>query len=276
MSIKHISQIEYVVQYCSWFGTLCNWFCSRYVNKQDTLTSIIISNKHTHITLTGKNIIDCNRNDDCDNGQYTCEGDGCEIKCSGKDSCDDSRFYCTGSCSVECTEEYACADTNFYFTGGEVTVDCTADNTCSNAAFYASNATVVTFSCEADSACEDSGIYMSGDSTFSIECDGSYACSHLYCYCQGSTGCETSGTLTCHEDAAFDFFVQRYVILFFFNFYYYGRLIPQFPEFSVLLLLCFVCVFFCLSFCFFQNVHAVIYSCFNFCKFNFVNVLLLY
>ena len=51
---------------------------------------------------------------------------------------------------------------------------------------------------------------MSGDSTFSVVCDGSYACSHLYCYCQGSTGYETSGTLTEHEDDAFDFFVNRH------------------------------------------------------------------
>ena len=50
---------------------------------------------------------------------------------------------------------------------------------------------------------------MSEDSTFSVVCDGSYACSHLYCFCQGSTDCETSGTLTCHDEDAIDFFVNR-------------------------------------------------------------------
>ena len=143
--------------------------------------------------------VDCIYPDSCANGNYECEGEGCQIECSGSASCDASTFTCTDSCSVTCGGYGgydACSDTTFYFNGGDSTVLCNKDAACQDTRFIANNGSNIAFVCQGDSVCDDIVIDMRNASTFSIICSGDDTCEEVDCTCD-TDGCEKTGDFNC-------------------------------------------------------------------------------
>ena len=151
------------------------------------------------LALVVRGDIDCTTTDACQNGDYTCLGDGCQIDCSGQNACEDSEFTCQESCSVDCTNQDSCIAAQFHFYGGSVTLDCGQQDACENAIISGNNNTVLDVLCDGEDSCGSLQIVMYENSSFSIDCSGEDSCDSATCYCFSDANCETSGDLECSD-----------------------------------------------------------------------------
>lgn len=150
-----------------------------------------------HVGFVGVGDIDCNEADECNNGNYTCNGSGCKIKCSGTYSCAQSTFECNESCKLVCDASRSCDSSKFYFNGGNVTIICKEPSSCDSSQFSAQNNTYLDITCNGQDVCSNSKLILKDTSTFTIDCSGQYTCQNVKCSC-ATSGCEKSGIISCN------------------------------------------------------------------------------